>query len=145
MKIKWLLRILGLLLNDELQMELPGIYPYLPTLIAKNEILYQLFQKPSLLARADLPKTKNKCKSSESSANHSISRLSLHSSESNGVSKNPFGQPGVLVSFLSLLSKQTLPARDCVTNQPFRQRGSLRSDSEALMAFRFTIFCHLPF
>ena len=44
LKIRWLLRILGLLLNDELQMELPSIYPYLPFLIAKNEILYQLFQ-----------------------------------------------------------------------------------------------------
>ena len=113
-----------------------------PSAIAKNCL--SIISKPSLLAWADLPKTKNKCKSSES-FNHSISRLSLHSSEPNGVSKNPFGQPGVLVSFLSLLSKQTLPARDCVPHQSCRQRGSLRSDSEALMAFRFTIFCHLPF
>ena len=90
-------------------------------------------------------KSPKKCKSSESSANHSISHLSLHSSESNGVSKNPFSKPGVLVSLLSLLSKQTLPARDCVPNQSCRQCGSLRSDSEALMAFRFTIFSHLPF
>ena len=119
---------------------------YLPSSIAKNAIVYQLFQNLLFLqGRIFQQETEKKCKSSESSANHSIRRLSLYSSESNGVSKNPFGKPGVLVSLLSLLSKQTLPARDCVPNQSCRQRGSLRSDSEALMAFRFTIFCHLPF
>ena len=104
---------------------------YLPSSIAKNAIVYQLFQNLLFLqGRIFQQETEKKCKS-ESSAKRSISRLSLHSSESNGVSKNPFGKPGVLVSFLSPLSKQTLPARDCVPNQSCRQRGSLRSDSEA--------------
>ena len=119
---------------------------YLPSSIAKNAIVYQLFQNFLFLqGRIFQQETEKKCKSSESSANHSIRRLSLYSSESNGVSKNPFGKPGVLVSLLSPLSKQTLPARDCVPNQSCRQRGSLRSTLKRRWPFDLRSFVICPF